>query len=168
MTDSCCTHDVEVQRLKLRNLRIMKIPGTILSFLGGATAASLLFCGYLIWKPATVKIHRLTTPLQLSTEQASNGLLPVGTTLYYDTSFPEGFSRYKIYVNIDRMPLPLENLPDPTMIAPLETAPFRQEALLKLLRNHPLTRKDLDTILSTGYLSKDEIKEVLSEFVASR
>lgn len=156
------------KRLKLRNLRIMKIPGTILSFLGGATAASLLFCGYLVWKPATVKIHRLAAPLQLGTKEASNGLLPVGTTLYYDTSFPEGFSRYKIYVNIDRMPLPLENLPDSTMIAPIEAAPFRQDALLKLLKNRPLTRKDLDTILSTDYLTKDEIKEVLSEFVASK
>ncbi len=145
----------------------MKI-GTILSFLGGATAASLLFCGYLIWKPASVKIHRLTTPLQLSTEQASNGLLPVGTTLYYDTSFPEGFSRYKIYVNINRMSLELETLRDPTMIAPVDAIAFSQWALLKLLRNHPLTRKDLDTILSTDYLTKDEIKEVLSEFVASK
>lgn len=154
------------KRLKLRNLRIMKI-GTI-SFLGGATAASLLFCGYLTWKPATVKIHRLTTPLQLSTEQASNGLLPVGTTLYYDTSFPEGFSRYKIYVNINRMSLELETLRDPTMIDPVDAIAFRQDALLKLLRNHPLTRKDLDTILSTDYLTKDEIKEVLSEFVASK
>ena len=156
------------KRLTLRNLRIMKIPGTILSFLGAATAASLLFCGYLIWKPATVKIHRLTTPLQLSTEQASNGLLPVGTTLYYDTSFPEGFSRYKIYVNINRMSLELETLRDPTMIDPVDAIAFSQGALLKLLRNHPLTRKDLDTILSTDYLTKDEIKEVLSEFVASK
>ncbi|WP_343741303.1 hypothetical protein [Herbaspirillum huttiense] len=67
----------------------MKIPGKILSFLGGATAASLLFCGYLVWKPATVKIHRLAAPLQLGTKEASNGLLPVGTTLYYDTSFTD-------------------------------------------------------------------------------
>ncbi|MDR9834570.1 hypothetical protein [Herbaspirillum huttiense] len=66
------------------------------------------------------------------------------------------------------MPLPLENLPDPTMIAPIEAAPFRQDALLKLLKNRPLTREDLDTILSTDYLTKDEIKEVLSEFVASK
>lgn len=140
----------------------------ILSFLGGATAASLLFCGYLVWKPASVKIHRLAAPLQLGTNEASNGLLPVGTTLYYDTSFPEGFSRYKIYVNINRMSLELETLRDPTMIDPVDAIAFSQGALLKLLRNHPLTRKDLDTILSTGYLTKDEIKEVLSEFVASK
>lgn len=106
--------------------------------------------------------------MQLSTEQASNGLLPVGTTLYYDTSFPEGFSRYKIYVNINRMSLELETLRDPTMIDPVDAIAFSQGALLKLLRNHPLTRKDLDTILSTDYLTKDEIKEVLSEFVASK
>ena len=142
----------------------MKIPGTILSFLGGATAASLLFCGYLIWKPATIKTHRLTTPLQLSTEQASNGLLPVGTTLYYDTSFPEGFSRYKIYVNINRMSLELETLRDPTMIDPVDAIAFSQGALLNLLRNHPLTKNDLRAIVNFSYLSKDEIKEVLSEF----
>ncbi|NUT59860.1 hypothetical protein [Herbaspirillum sp. C9C3] len=137
-------------------------------FLAGMMTASLFMVGYLVWEFTTAKIHRLSAPLQLRSYQASNGVLPSGATLYYDTSLAEGVSRYKIYVNIDRMPLPLENLPDPTMIAPLEAAPFRQEALLKLLRNHPLTRKDLDTILSTGYLTKDEIKEVLSEFVASK
>ncbi|WP_244940143.1 hypothetical protein [Herbaspirillum seropedicae] len=110
------------------------------------------------------RIHRLATPLQLSTEQASNGMLPVGTTLYYDTSFPEGFSRYKIYVNIDRMPLELETLQYPTMIDPVEATAFSQDAVVKRLRNHPLTKDELRAIINSAYLSKDDIKEVLSEF----
>ncbi|WP_075256952.1 hypothetical protein [Herbaspirillum camelliae] len=136
----------------------------ILFFFAGTVIASLFFYGYLAWKSSITKIHRLTTPLQLSTEQASNGMLPIGTSLYYDTSFPEGFSRYKIYVNIDRMPLELETLQDPTMIDPVEATAFSQDALLKLLRHHPLTKDDLHAIINSGYLSKDEIKEVLSEF----
>lgn len=104
----------------------------------------------------------------LSTEQASNGLLPTGTTLYYDTSFPEGFSRYKIYVNIDRMPRELETLQDPTVIDPIDATAFSQGALLKLLRNHPLTKDDIRAIINSGYLSKDEIKEILSEFTSGK
>ncbi|WP_443113030.1 hypothetical protein [Herbaspirillum seropedicae] len=136
----------------------------ILFFLAGTVTASLFFYGYLVWKSNITKIHRLTTPLQLSTEQASNGILPVGTSLYYDTSFPEGFSRYKIYVNIDRMPLELETLQDPTMIDPVEATAFSQDAVVKRLRNHPLTKDELRAIINSGYLSKDDIKEVLSEF----
>ncbi|AKN68073.1 transmembrane protein [Herbaspirillum seropedicae] len=124
----------------------------------------MFFYGYLVWKSNITKIHRLTTPLQLSTEQASNGMLPVGTSLYYDTSFPEGFSRYKIYVNIDRMPLELETLQDPTMIDPVEATAFSQDAVVNRLRNHPFTKDELRAIINSGYLSKDDIKEVLSEF----
>ena len=140
----------------------------ILFFLAGTFTASLFFYGHLVWKSNMTKIHRLTTPLQLSTEQASNGMLPVGTTLYYDTSFPEGFSRYKIYVNIDRMPLELETLRDPTIIDPVDATAFSKGALLKLLRNHPLSKDDLRAIINSGYLSKDEIKEVLSEFTSGK
>jgi hypothetical protein len=46
-------------------------------------------------------------------------MLPIGTTLYFDKSFPEGFTRYKVYVNIDRMPLALRELSDPSEIDPL-------------------------------------------------
>lgn len=140
----------------------------ILFFLAGTITASLIFYGHLVWNPNMEKIHRLTTPLQLSTEQASNGLLPTGTTLYYDTSFPEGFSRYKIYVNIDRMPRELETLQDPTVIDPIDATAFSQGALLKLLRNHPLTKDDIRAIINSGYLSKDEIKEILSEFTSGK
>lgn len=51
-------------------------------------------------------------------------MLPVGTTLYFDRSFPEGFTRYKVYVNIDRMPLTLRKLPDSNEIEPIEARAF--------------------------------------------
>jgi hypothetical protein len=140
----------------------------ILIFFVGCTTATLFLWGYLHWKSPMPHIHRLTTPLQLRTKDVSNGLLPLGTTLYYDTSLAEGISRYKIYVNIDRMPLPLEALQDPTKIAPIEAAPFTQSALLRLLNNHPITRDDLRAIVNSGYLSKEEIQEVLYEFTKGK
>lgn len=70
----------------------------------------------------SIKVHTLKAPLVLVSDQPANTvhLLPIGTTLYYEKSFPEGFTRYKIYVNVDRMPLDLRYLSDPTEINPLE------------------------------------------------
>ena len=68
------------------------------------------------------KIHTLEHPLVLAGSESSNtfNILPKGTTLYYDKSYDEGFTRYKVFINIDRMPLSLETLQDPTTIIPLE------------------------------------------------
>jgi hypothetical protein len=118
------------------------------------------------WKSMT-KVHTLEYPLIVSSDIASSHqhLLPKGTVLYFDKSFPEGFTRYKIYVNIDRMPLELKDLPDPTEISPLEAAAPSKEDLIKLLKEYPLTKSDLESILSSKRLSNEEIKEILAKYV---
>lgn len=75
-----------------------------------------------------VKVHTLDEPLVLLSNRDDSDastnkptyLLPPGTTLYLDRGFPEGFTRYKVYVNVDRMPLKLRSLADPYEIDPLE------------------------------------------------
>jgi hypothetical protein len=66
-------------------------------------------------RPKMTKVHTLKAPLILvGSEPGENlHLLPGGTTLYFDQSFPEGFTRYKVYINIDRMPLTLRDLAAP-------------------------------------------------------
>jgi hypothetical protein len=113
------------------------------------------------------KVHKLEFPLLLTTEDAlsNSHLLPKGTTLYFDKAYPEGFTSYKIYINIDRMPLALTELSDPTLIDPLEARALDKDDLKKILLNYPLTKSDLESILKSGKISKDEIKEVLTDFL---
>ena len=72
------------------------------------------------------KVHVTKQPMLVSSNTASTvmHLLPAGTTLYFDKSYPEGFTRYKVYVNVDRMPLALRELADPNEIDPLEARAF--------------------------------------------
>lgn len=113
------------------------------------------------------KIHKLEYPLLISSDNSMENvhLLPKGTVLYFDKAFPEGFTRYKVYINIDRMPLKLDELQDPTEIAPIDAAAPNKEDLAKLIRNYPLTKSDLESILNSKRISKEEIKEVFEKYV---
>ena len=112
------------------------------------------------------KIHTLTAPLLVAAQDSSKNLhlLPRGATLYFDKAFPEGFTSYKIYVNVDRMPLPLEQLADPTEIRPIEAFAPSAEDLRRLLRDYPLTRDDLVSILKSTKMEKQEIRSILAEY----
>lgn len=115
------------------------------------------------------KVHTLKAPLVLVSDEPTKNLhlLPAGTTLYFDQSYPEGFTRYKVYINIDRMPLPLRDLSDPTEINPIEARALSKSDLAKALRDYPLTRQDLEAILQSKHLTTEEIKEVFNSFLAS-
>ena len=112
------------------------------------------------------KVHKLEHPLLLSSDENDKNysLLPKGTVLYFDQAFPEGFTRYKVYINIDRMPLDLKELGDPTIISPIEASFPSPEQLSKLLSQYPLTKEDIKSLLKSGYLSKDDIRALLEEF----
>jgi hypothetical protein len=146
----------------------MKSP-VIFSFglLSGLTvAAALIF----IWNTEKMtKVHTLKQPLLVSSEDSGKGLhmLPIGTTLYFDKGFPEGFTRYKVYVNVDRMPLPLRELSDPSEIDPVEARAFDKQTLIQALRGHPLTRQELATLLESPHLTREEVKEVFADYLGN-
>uniref|UniRef100_Q47E08 Putative transmembrane protein n=1 Tax=Dechloromonas aromatica (strain RCB) TaxID=159087 RepID=Q47E08_DECAR len=137
----------------------------------GASAITFILClsvnHFAPEHKTMTKIHKLEYPLILSSESASKNthMLPKGTVLYFDKSYPEGFTRYKIYINIDRMPLKLDDLSDPTEIDPIDAVAPSKEDLLKLLRDYPLTKSDLESILNSKRISKDEIREILDNFI---
>lgn len=101
---------------------------TLIIFLAGIVSGALLFANFESARSGskTTKVHVLKTPLVLVGDQptAKLHLLPAGTTLYADQSYPEGFTRYRVYVNVDRMPLELKALADPTEVVPLEARPL--------------------------------------------
>jgi hypothetical protein len=136
----------------------------VVIFAAGLLAGAILI-GTLAGENPMRKVHVTKVPLLLYSNavNSSQTLLPVGTSMYYDTSFDEGFSRYIVYVNVkadlDLAVSPLNS------IAPLDGRPIRKEALLRLAKDHPLTRADLQKILQSDRLSKEDIKEVLTRFL---
>jgi hypothetical protein len=143
----------------------------ITAFMAGMMTCALIGAMiYFFWnQQKPVRVHKLASPLVLESNEETNGfsMLPKGTVLYFDRAYPEGFTRYKVYVNIDRMPLKLEALADPTSIDPLEASAPDKETLKKLPREceYPLTKNDLDAMLKSGKFSRDEVTEVLEDFL---
>lgn len=112
------------------------------------------------------KVHVLEFPLLLAgaKENAPLKLLPAGTTLYFDKSYPEGFTRYIVYVNVDRFPLETHKLDDQTLISPITAFPLDKEDLRRLLVRNPISKNELASILKSEQLSKSEIRDILAEF----
>lgn len=110
-------------------------------------------------------VHKLKAPLILSGDGPSHHqyLLPAGTSLYYDQAFPEGFVRYKIYVNVEGVKLESVESKEQFWLDPLVAFPVEKDQLRKLLSEYPLTKEDLASILKTSAISKNEIKELLQE-----
>jgi hypothetical protein len=109
------------------------------------------------------KIHILQAPLSIGSEKDNNYyLLPKGTYLYFDTVFPEGFTRYKIYLNIK------ENfeLHDNTsgVEAPISADSISKPSLLNILKNVKLDKDDIKAILANGKFSDGDKKEI-AEFI---
>ena len=105
------------------------------------------------------KIHILKAPLSIGSEKDNNYyLLPKGAYLYFDTVFPEGFTRYRLYVNIkDNLEL-RDNIE--RVEAPLSAHSITKDRLLNLLANVKLDKDDIKTILENGEFSDSDKKEI--------
>ena len=114
------------------------------------------------------KIHVLDGPLLLEPDgdDRPHYLLPAGTTLYYDTSMPEGFDRFFVYVNVEGANLPLESPPKPGWKAPLTARPPHRRDLPRLMKSYPLEKDDLRQILDAVGLSKAELRALVEEYEA--
>jgi hypothetical protein len=96
---------------------------------------------------------KLTEPLLLESEGKAQDfhVLPAGTALYKDYDFPEGFTRYRIYINIKAEFAAQEIVSDkPNLIDPIWGHPVRRADLPFLLANTPVTKDDLVRILKVA------------------
>lgn len=117
-------------------------------------------------EPTMPLVHKLEFPLLLAGAGSTTHhyLLPQGTSLYYDQAFPEGFVRYKVYVNVEGVKLESREATEKFWLDPLTAFPVDAEQLRKLLRDYPLTKDDLAAILKSSKISKAEIRGLLEEF----
>jgi hypothetical protein len=87
------------------------------------------------------------------------GILPSGTSLRYIESFPEGFDRFQIYLNVERFPLPLEEEKRPNFVDPLSAFPNQNitaedrvistDELRRLLHSLHVTKSDLEMLIES-------------------
>ncbi len=130
-------------------------------------ASGGLFVGQHMSESKKPLVHKLKEPLVLAGGEGGavrTYLLPAGTSLYYDQAFPEGFVRYKVYVNVEGVDWEPKPTEEKFWIDPPSAIPVGRDQMANLIRNHPLTKGELRSILGGGSLSKDEIKALLREF----
>lgn len=82
----------------------------IATFAMGLISGWLVHSFFSIWGmfDGASKFHILDRPLTLYFKDGSKADLPKESVLHFNKSFPEGFSRYYIYVRIEGAPLDLE------------------------------------------------------------
>ncbi|NHZ90036.1 hypothetical protein F2P45_13575 [Massilia sp. CCM 8733] len=143
-----------------------------MSFTLGAAAGALMLAAAWFFRNAhqAVHVHVLDAPMLLAADGMDKNLhlLPKGTTLYYDQGFPEGVERYRVYVNLDHNILKLKQLDDPTRITPIRAQAIEAHELKRALRDYPLTKSELQAILKSDRMTRDEIKAVFDEFLRNR
>ena len=111
-------------------------------------------------------VHKLKFPLLLNGAGSDKHqyLLPEGTSLYKDQAFPEGFVRYKVYVNVEGVALESHEATEKFWLSPLTAFPVDAAQLRLLLKDYPITKDELAAILKSGTISKQEIRDLLAEY----
>ena len=106
-------------------------------------------------------VHIVESPLQIATNDPSERfVIPAGTTLHYIDSFPEGFQRYIVYVNIEGPPLTLHEVERDNFIAPVSAYPTSKEEKARWT-NGPVNEEYIRALLSSSGLSVDELIELV-------
>ena len=102
-------------------------------------------------------------PLLIEGEQQKTySLLPAGSGLYLDTSWPEGHQTFHVYFHFKGN---LKALPaDPKSISPLWLRTVDREELPKLLNDYPLSREELTALLRARSVTKAELTQMLREW----
>lgn len=142
-------------------------------FLLGVFTSIALILGAYFWSiEKMIKVHVTESPLMLSSSEVHSTytLLPAGTTLYFDKAMPEGFTRYKVYINLEKSlnDLKLSPLKDPTLIDPIWADALQKEDLKRIIATYPITRSELSRMLNSPYLSKSDIEEVLKDHIKTK
>lgn len=109
------------------------------------------------------KIHKLKSPIFIENENNSGYyMLPKGTVLYFDGSMDEGFSRYRLYLNVYGKPLELsENTSEAIM--PSGATAIDKAQLLSILKSAILDTEDIKLIIENGNFSEDDKKEFIKQ-----
>ena len=142
----------------------------IATLLGGLLAAILFYVNSGYYKEKIMEeMHVLKHPMIIGTEK-NNGyyMVPKGTTLYFDAAMPEGFFRYRMYVNVFSTRLKHEANVPAGSINPESIFPIDKAQLLSMFNTIRLDKDDLKLILDNGQFSPADKREIIEYLETNR
>jgi hypothetical protein len=120
--------------------------------------------GLAMSKTAYVKTSE---PLLLSAEGESKYyyLLPPNTPMYRDQSYPEGHTRYIVYVNIkSAFASQAVESDKPNLIDPIWAYTLKKDDIRKLVSDVPLSKDDLVSILKARKMTREDLADIVREW----
>ncbi|MDV7567992.1 hypothetical protein R4671_17205 [Acinetobacter baumannii] len=118
---------------------------------------------YSFWKSTkTPEIHVLEKPLRIASNfdnYAPYTILPAGTVLYDDS---DSFNRrVMVYFNLQGVDFKFEEQDPDILKQPSEVSAIRSKDLPDLLKEIPLTKKDIYLIIKHDERIKDSVRSIL-------
>lgn len=146
------------------NRRIGLFGGVVLS-------VNAFLLGFLIFgdfaKAPTMKMIKTKEPMLIEGQGGDNNyyVLPMGTTLYYDKSFPEGHDRYVVYLNhkgtIAHEEVAMKSEYGGSFVDPLWLANIDADTLKEIFKRFPLSKKDISAALKANEITKDDLADII-------
>lgn len=92
-------------------------------------------------------------------------VLPLGTTLYHDKSFPEGHDRYVVYLNhkgaIAHEEVPMKPEYGGSFIDPLWMSNVDADTLKEIFKRFPLSKKEVAAAIKANGITKDDLADII-------
>jgi hypothetical protein len=113
------------------------------------------------------KYLKTTEPLLLTAggEAKYFHMLPAGTAIYKDHSFPEGHTRYIVYVNFKgAFAANAIESDKPNLIDPIWAYTIEKDDVQKLLAETPISKDDLVRILKARKITREELAQIVREW----
>lgn len=125
------------------------------------TGAFLSEYGVINMKPK--KAFSITEPMLIEGENQNHySLLPAGTILYHDKSWPEGHDTFHVYFHfkgkLDSEPANAE------IIAPLWLRSVDSTEVSKLMHDYPISKDELVKILKAKKMTREELAQIVREW----
>jgi hypothetical protein len=95
-------------------------------------------------------------------KQNAYSILPVGTVLYLDKSWPEGHSTYHVYFHFKGDFK--ATAADSKMITPLWLRTVDADEVTKLMSEYPVSRDDLLAILKVRKMTRDDLAQIVRDW----
>lgn len=110
---------------------------------------------------------KLSEPLLLSAGGGTKYfyMLPAGTAMYKDQSYPEGHTRYIVYVNFKgKFAAEVVESDKPNLIAPIWAHTVEKDEVQQLIAETPISKDDLVRILKARKMTREELAQIVREW----
>lgn len=140
------------------------------AILGGLVAAFM--AGSFIQKYGVLRLGGTTyvktlEPLLLNAggEHKYHYMLPPNTPMYKDFAFPEGHTRYVVYVNVkDRFASESVESEKTDLIDPVWAYTIAKDEVPKLMTSTPISKGDLIRILKAREVTREDLAKIAREW----